>query len=199
MRLATTIRPAFEKDLSLAADVACMPTHTTASTPGLHSRAHHMDGSGFCPSSPQHHNKDNTLPVHHKYARVHCSQDDKHGTVETKQCTIAAYKLVTTLQVLLCSSCTSPGLRANAVPTSRYVEIGLCELATSRRLSSPIGPLLGSISASNTPPPLPQQRPTSALGMASFSAYASLLSTRVIGASLHLALLSMQQVPVRLP
>ena len=48
-------------------------------------------------------------------------------------------------RVLLCSSCTSPGLRANAVPTSRYVEIGLCELATSRRLSSPIGPLLGSI------------------------------------------------------
>ena len=96
-----------------------------------------------------------------------------------------------TQQVLLCSSCTSPGLRANAVPTSQYVEIGLCELATSRRLFSPIGPLLGSISASNTPPPLPQQGLAPTLGMASSSAGASHLSTRAIGVLLRRALLSL--------
>ena len=35
IRLATKMRPAFEKDLSLAADVACMDTHTNAVTPDL--------------------------------------------------------------------------------------------------------------------------------------------------------------------
>ena len=104
--------------------------------------------------------------------------------------------------------CTSPGLRANGVPTSRYVEIGLCELATSRRLSSPIGPLLGSIAASNIPLPLPQQGLAPTLGMASLPAGASPLSTRAIGALLRYALPltvltsclhSAQRVPVRLP
>ena len=104
--------------------------------------------------------------------------------------------------------CSSPALRATAVPTSQYVEIGSCELATSRRLSSPLGPLQGSISASNTTPPLPQLGLPPTPGMASSAAGVSLLSTRAIGASLSRALSlmgskacfhSVQQVPVHVP
>ena len=95
-------------------------------------------------------------------------------------------------------------MQANGGPTSQFVEIGLCELATSHQQSSLSGRLLGSISASNTPPPPPQQRPAPALGMAS-SAYASQLSTRATGASLHHALplvpstCHVQRVAVHLP
>mgnify|MGYP006902734990 CR=1 FL=1 len=104
--------------------------------------------------------------------------------------------------------CKSPGLQGSGGPTSQCVEIGLCEPSTSHQQSSLSGHLLGSISASYIPPPPPQQRPAQALGMASFSAYASQLSTRATGASLHHALPSMpstchiapmQRVPVHLP
>ena len=39
IRLATTIKLAFKKDLSLAADEACMHTHTTALPPNNQGRA----------------------------------------------------------------------------------------------------------------------------------------------------------------
>ena len=127
----------------------------------------------------------------------------RQPTVQSKQHTPSASQLGITT-----GCCTSPGLQANDGPTSQCVEIGLCKHATSHQQSSLSGQLLGSISASNTPPPPPQQRPPPAPGMASFSAYASQLSTRATGASLHHALPSMpttcriapmQRVPEHLP
>ena len=93
----------------------------------------------------------------------------------------------------------TPGLQADVVPTSQCVEIAFCKPATSHQQSSLCGRPLGSISTSNIPQPPPQQRPPPVPGMAFFSACASQLSTRATGASLHRALPTMQQVPVRLP